>query len=116
MGTKASKAILFLAVVAGMMVLGKSWYAKLTPRRSAEIQMFMGNYDRAIPKLLTAYDDNPADQSIILELAECYDRTGDKATASRLYQSVGEFLSEAKLQGKYGYHEARARTLRELGH
>ncbi len=78
--------------------------------------MEAGDYDAAIPFLERAAADDPFDMQIMLALAECHDRQGDKAMAAKFYRDAKPLIAAPDAPPSMEYHKDRFAMLETLGY
>ncbi len=84
--------------------------------KAADWQMDKGNYKKALTMLADAHHQNPHDLQVTAMLAECFDRTGDKAMAAMLYREALPFIENDKDSSDSAYHRERLKMLQMLGY
>ncbi|MFO0831600.1 MAG: tetratricopeptide repeat protein [Phycisphaerales bacterium] len=96
----------------------RAWHAyrNVSPVERAHWCMEGGEYDSAIPLLEQARAEEPDNLEIDVQLAECHDRMGDKATAAKLYKAARPVLNDPEAPPSMEYHRDRLATLESLGY
>lgn len=92
------------------------WEESQSPAQRGREAMRDGDYDTAIAWLERARRDDPADFSVSLTLAECYDKSGHKADAAQAYRRVEGYLIEPSTSTTIQRHQQRFSTLRAEGY
>jgi tetratricopeptide (TPR) repeat protein len=114
------KLCLLCAIVLGCVKGVQMYFHEMKPRERASWHMTLGEYKEALPYLAKAAQESPTTYSIYLEIAECYDRTQDKAKAMQYYRAVAAF-GEPGTPGSIfdqpgnGYYRDRYQQLVQLG-
>lgn len=78
--------------------------------------MSAGDYETAAAWLERARTEDPADMSVSLSLAECYDKLGRKDSAVQAYRRVEGVLLEPSNSVTLQRHKQRFSTLRAEGY
>ena len=115
MGT-TGKVILMLALIGGAGYLGYTWFTKLPPAQAASMAMGVQDYERAIPYLEKAFEQDQKNMDLVLDLAECYDRVHNMEMCRKMYRFANDYLQSKPNTGKYSYHHERVLMLNALSH
>lgn len=91
-------------------------YSNVSPLTRAEWAMGSGDYETAIAFYEEAETLQPGNLRIRVQLAECHDRLGDKATAAALYKQARVVLNDPDAPASIEYHRDRLATLESLGY
>ena len=88
----------------------------LSDQDIAESLMQSKNYEDAIPHLERARRQQPGNTAVVLMLAECYDRNGQKQQAAACYRSVEPTLNDASQAVSLRRAKERYAVLRASGY
>lgn len=114
------KFLITLVVLAAIGYGGWIGYEKFQSSRSdqdiAESLMQSKNYEDAIPHLERARRQQPGNTAVVLMLAECYDRNGQKQQAAACYRSVEPTLNDASQAVSLRRAKERYAVLRASGY
>jgi thioredoxin-like negative regulator of GroEL len=108
--------LLVLAAIGYCGFLGyQKWQESRDPADVGKSAMESKDFASAIPYLEKARRLRPADQTIVLQLAECYFRTGDKARSISYYSTVENLINDPNQAVAMRKHRERVSTLRAAG-
>src|SRR5438046_1940192 len=91
------------------------WQASRDPTDVAHAAMSDQDYQAAIGLLENARRAHPSDQMLIVDLAECYYRVGDKTRASACYNSVMDLVNDPSRALEMRHHRANIAGLHGAG-
>lgn len=86
------------------------------PYERAKWGMNSGDYRGALVHLIKAQEQDPSDLRVVVDMAECFDRLGDKATAASLYRQAEPLLMSSTAPAGMRYHRERFEMLTSLGY
>jgi predicted Zn-dependent protease len=108
-----------LAVLCALVWGGlRAWqaYTNVPELQRAQWLMEGGEYAAAVPHLEQAQVDEPENLDVLVALAECHDRMGDKATAARYYKAARPLIADPEAPPAMEYHRDRLAILETLGY
>lgn len=111
-----------LAILAGVLLAAAAYqgwerYQRGIPAHDrAKWSMNSGDYRGALAHLIKAQEQDPADMRVVVDMAECFDRLGDKATAASLYRQAEPLLMSSSAPTGMRYHRERYEVLTSLGY
>ena len=113
------RTLLILAAACALVwacVRGWNAYHDLPPHSRARWCMERADFDAALPLLEQAAYDDPNNMEIALDMAECYDRKGNKAMAGKLYRQAQPLFTAPDAPPAMEYHRDRFAMLVSIGY